>query len=566
MDEIESRKFEPEFLNVLNEVESTLILGASDGDGKGCTAYCESYNSACTTVVCKANTCTCNGPCDSDSCGCNTQTKAATCDNDALPCKNDCGTDCPTNCSTNCGVYSIPTTYYWWAGGSIKKYGYYLSTKDGHYPLNTARSRFITTAISASSQSYCAICSSLMSDPSNITRIRQTGITKFYISGTSSTIVGTTSSSQFTIGYVFIEASAATHMSERTAIRVYAESFSSQTYFNNSVWPVITSTTNSTPMYTYAYVPEKTFTIVVYSGTNTSNYQEVQGAYISINNLYDIFPQFTSGTSSQTKPVLRTGTEGIIVLCTSSTTSTTITGSAYRKGFNGGERVPFTATQATRTTVRLNQTASTADNETITVGNATGVIPEGLLHPNTALTTQNLTPRFIGNWSGSVEPFKSSFNVYEVLTFKNVKKIEPATVYFVNDPVLGKGDTLTYHATGITLTQSLQTYAQIPWNTANDLTIVTPAIQNTNSTTTAFVELWCSFNSNDYYLDTIEVLNSLTASTILHVSLFHLTGQVSTGDDDVTLYLKAKLVSNISIVQIIGGNYSYISRLHGNVS
>ena len=555
MDEIENRKFEPEFLNVLNEVESTLVLGASDGDGKGCTAYCETYNSACTKVDCKANTCTCygTGNCYSDSCGCDTPSKASTCYQDELPCLNDCGLD------------SSQTTYYWWAAGSINKYGYYLSTRDNFYPLDTARSRFITTAISASSPSYCAICSSLISNSSNITRIRQTGRTKFYTSGTASTIVGSTSSTHFTIGYVFVESSATTHMSEITPIKVYAQSFSSQTYFNNSVWPVITSTTATTPMYTYAYVPEKTFTINVYSGTTTSNYQEVQGAYVSINNLLEIFPQFSSGISP-TRPVLRTGTEGIMVLCTSSTTSTTITGSVYRKGFNGGESVPFTATQATRTTIRLNQSTSTADNETITVGNANEIIPEGLLHPNTAITSQNLTQTVIGNWSGSVEPFKSSLNLYEVLTFKNVKKIEPATVYFVNDPVLGKGNALTYHATGKTLTQSLQTYAQIPWNTAKDLTIVSPIIRNTNSSTEAFVELWCSFNSNDYYLDTINVLASLTASTILHVSLFHLTGQQPTSGEDVTLYLKAKLVSNVSSVQIIGGNYSYVSKLHGSVS
>lgn len=558
MDEIENKVFEPDFLNILDEQDSTLILGATDDTG-GCTAYCETYDPTCRAFKCDPNTCTCNGTCYSDAvCGtdtCGDPTKA-TCYKDVQPCTIDCGADCPTNCPSNCGQYTPSVTYYWWAAGRISKYGYYLTDKSEYYMLDSARSKFVN-GVSASSQYYSSICMTLTANSANVNRIKGTGKTNFYTSGTASTIVGTTADTDTIIGYVFVTSSATTHMSETSAIKVYAESTSSQTYFQNSMWPIITATTGSIPYKTNSYVPEKTFTISVRSGSTP-----VQGAFVGITNLIELFPQF--GYIDATKRLLRTGTEGLIRLCTSSTTSTTITGTASRKGLNGGNNVSFTATQNVATIAQLGQTPTSADNETITIRNAKEIIPEGLLHIANTNSELNITSSFLGGIDMSTSTFNGSYGIYEVLTFKRVSKIEPAALYFTNDPVLGKGTQTTYYATGKTLNSSLQTYAQLSWMTGDSLEIYTPIINNT-TTGTVHVVFWCTVDSVDYTLANLEINASSTGKTSTYVSWYHLTGQyIIGGGDSKTVYLKASLLENVSTVSVVAGNYVYVIRSSGN--
>ena len=361
MDELENKNFEPEFLNVLNESESTLILGTSSDEG--CTSYCDTYDPTCRAFKCNTNTCTCNGTCyndgcSSDSCSCDPKY----CETDGCSCympRGSCYEDFPTG-----------TTYYWWAGGVIDRFGYYLDSITDIYKIYSGRSKF-TSTISASSASYSAICKTITANSGNVSRIADYGSlgkVKFYTSGTGTTIVGSTSNEEV-IGYIFVNSSATTHMTGGDYIRVFARSTSSHTYFN-SMWSYITGSNYNYPSSTYAHRPEKRFTIDVYSGTHL-----VQGAKFNINNVATIFPQF--GTVA-IKQEIRTGTGGRVCLCTSSTTSTAITGTVSRKGLYGGQAKAFTASQNVITSVQLTGNTASTDAETVVVENANEINPEGV--------------------------------------------------------------------------------------------------------------------------------------------------------------------------------------------
>jgi hypothetical protein len=565
MDELENKNFEEEFFNVLGEQDSTLILGAADTGtcptySSGCTAYCQTFNADCPKDrTCRTNACECYGECFSFVCNCDT---GFVCDCDGGPCFNDCSAvycqkdTCKDACSCDSDIPT--TTYYWWAGGEIVKRGYYLDSEDESYLMPSARTKF-TSTISASSSTYAAICNTLTGITDNVNRIKQYGATKFYMSGTGTTIIGATGSVAQLIGYINCIASATTHMHNNGYIRVYALSTTSQTQFNN-LWSLVTGTSTAYPNSTIIKIPEKTFTIDVYSGTSL-----IQGANISINSAEAIFPQLGN---SQTRLQLRTGTGGRICLCTSSTTSNTITGTINRKGLYGGNAKAFTATAGTILTVQLTGNTATTDAETVVVLNAKSINPEGV---NVVFTQSqsglNLTKQILLNHNFSSTTLNgqdsTAYNNV-VLRFNNTKKIEPGLAYYLNDPFFGKVSNSSYLATGLTLSTSLQSFATISWDISSSLRVVLPQIQNTNGSSTATVLFWCTLNSTNYYLDSLNVSPGATGSTFVSISYEHLTGVMPVGSSIVTLTLKANLATSVSGVKLIAGSYSYAQTGGGN--
>lgn len=544
MEELENKNFEEEFLNVLEEPESTLILG-DDGGGipctsyySGCTSYCQIYDPTCPSN-CKKNTCQCDGTgsCYSNTCVCNN----GVCYGDTCSCNTP-------RCVCYNDTQPTGTTYYWWAAGRIKKYGYYLDVGLETYTLNTARSKF-TGEISASSAVNSGICKTITSNTTNVNNIKNTGNTNFYTSGVSNTTIGG-NGSNLIIGYVGVASSATTHMTGNTMVSVWARSTTSLTEFNRQ-WAIVTSTTELIPPQTICKIKEKTFTMDFVSGT-----QRIQGAYVSINNIATIFPQFIGSFSRES---LRTGTEGRIVLCTSSTTSTAITGTVSRRGFNGGAPKAFTAYAGQNDSIQLGNTQQNSDKETITTHKIKEIVPEGISHyiiDNQNLTKNILAEKYCSSTTfNGVEDNSAYYNT--VLRFSNTKKIEPSLQYFHNDPVFGKQANSQYMATGLTLSITKQNFATITWDIITTLKLVLPRLQNTNTNTAALVNIWCTVNSTEYWLGTYEVLPGETISETKTISYYSLTGANQGTSQSVTLTLKANLDASVSGVKVIGGTYTY---------
>lgn len=550
MEELENKNFEEEFLNVLDEPESTLILGASD-ETKGCTSYCAEYDPTCRAFKCNKNVCECDGVCYSDSCsfdqcagfGCACD---GTCDTDACGCNTPRGGTCYEDV---CTEFSQTDKYYWWAAGRIKKFGYYLQTYEDYYMLNSARSWF-TGIVSSNTHSNCAICRTLISATTNINNIKNTGTTVFYMSGLSNTVIGSTTSNAI-IGYAGVDSSATTHMTGNTNVAIYARSTSSQTYFN-SMWSVITATTGTSPQQTFCYVPEKTFTIDVVSGT-----QPIQGARIDIASATTIFPQILSGTAANIS--LRTGTEGRVCLCTSSTTATTIIGRVGRKGFSGNTSHPFTATQGTVDIVNLGTHQDRNDYETVTTINVFEINPEGVNYhyeSNLNLTISALNTNYISAYTFNGQDGINYINT--VLRFATTKKILPGLAYYINDPLFGKPTYSTYSVGNITLTTAETTFASFTWNTTTTIDIATPMVQNSNATQSATVYYVCMFDSYYCFLGQSVLAPSATDSKQFTVTYSSITGGgLPVLGTNKTLIFKAFLATTVSNVNLIGGTYIY---------
>lgn len=538
MEELENKNFEEEFLNVLDEPESTLILGASD-ETKGCTSYCSEYDSTCTGYKCIKNVCQCDGVCYSDSCGCDTP-RGGTCYEDL------------------CTSFIETDTYYWWAAGRIKKYGYYLQTYEDYYSLPSARSWF-TGMVSSDTHSNCAICRTLISGTTSINNIKQTGTTVFYMSGVSTTVIGSTSSNTI-IGYAGVNSSATTHMTGYSKVAIYARSTSSQTFFNN-MWQVITSITGTSPQQTNCYIPEKTFTIDVVSGA-----QPIQGAKVSITSASTIFPQILSGAAANI--TLRTGTEGRICLCTSSTTATSITGRVGRKGFSGDTSHPFTATQGTIQIVNLGTHQDRNDYETITAKDIFEINPEGVPYhyqDNLNLTMSALNANYFSAYTFNGQDVIIYINT--VLRFATTKKILPGLAYYINDPLFGKPTYSTYSVGNMTLTTAETTFASFTWNTKTSIKIATPIVQNSNATQSATVYYVCMFDSYYCFLGQSVLGPGATDSKQFTVTYSSITGNVLPGlGTNKTLIFKVFLATSVSNVRLIGGTYIYEMSSVGDLS
>ena len=530
MDELENKNFENEFLNILGEDESTLVFGT---DEKG------------------------SDTCETD--GCKAQCKADSCKEDCSLNTPVCGTDGCTPAKGDAKAGDTPgTTYYYWATGRWLKYGYYISASP--YTLRQAGAFFTSDSVSAANSTNTAILNAIKNNTLGLNNmyISNQYYGNFSTTGTSTSIIGTTGSTAAIIGYIKMKLSAITHTTSNTvSIPVYARSYSA----NNNTFTANynTSKTGSPGGNTQIKLQEKTFKIYTkYGGT------PLQGSEINITNLKTNFPQYSGGGSSPSlKDVLRTGTDGFICLCTSSMTATTITGTVRRKGFNGYQSQAITATANTTTNITLSAPQN-SDKETIVFDNIRKINPSlALDYSYSYLNYTHNVGTLYSTLTGEV-PTASHTGV--VLTFDKVYQLHPGYRYYVNDPVIGKGEAQTYTATQRTLTTAAQGFGSIQIYGHHVTSLVIPTCSGSSQlgTTIATVEILASVAINGTtYTKTVHsftVLQNMSTTQDVNFGVGTIAENLSSiGSNLYTISLSARVTTSAasSKVLLVGGIYSY---------
>ena len=510
MDELENKNFENEFLNILEEPESTLVFGTDEKGSDGC---------------------------DTDG-GCKAQCKSDACTKDCSSNTPVCGTDGCTPAKGDSKSGDDPgAIYYYWATGRWLKYGYYVSGNP--YTLLKAGAYFTNNGVSAANSTTSAILISIKNNTLGLNNMYISNKTygNFSTTGTNTTIIGTTATTPALIGYIKMRLSANTHTTSATiSVPVYAKSYSA----NNSVFTSQYNQSKTTSVITGASIslPEKTFTIYTkYANT------PIAGSEISITNVTTIFPQYFGYDQ---KFALRTGNDGFICLCTSSTTSNTITGTIKRKGFNGYVSQSFTATAFSPTTVTLG-TPQNSDKETIIFGKVQRI------HPSLATYASD---KFL-NWTHNIGTGHTSItgevptasNANAVLTFDKVYQLRPGYSYYVNDPIMGKGERQTYVATQRVLTTTAQQFGtiQIYGNHVTSLTLPP-----------------CSGSSSLSSEATDEIIGSVTTGGTTHTGVVgtYAVSANQTTDSEVVYFGVSRFFDSYTIL----ANYLYTITLSARVT
>ena len=537
MDELENKNFENEFLNILEEPESTLVFGTDENS----TDECESD-------ACKEQ-CTSDGVCKADACT-----------NDCSLDTPVCGTDGCTPAKDDAKAGDTPgTTYYYWATGRWLKYGYYISASP--YTLTQAGGFFTSDSVSAANSTNTSILNAIKNNTLGLNNmyISNQRYGNFSTTGTSTSIIGTTGSTPAIIGYIKMKLSAITHTTSSTvSIPVYARSYSAN---NNTFTSHYNTSKTGSPGGT-TKDKEKTFKIYTkYSGT------PVQGSEFIIANLSENFPQYSANgsyDSSSTKHVLRSGTDGFICLCTSSMTATTITGTVKRKGFNGYQSQSFTATANTTTNITL-ATPQNSDKETI-VFNKINRINPSLTATDSQHHNLNYTHKVGTSYSTLTGEVPTAQHTGVVLTFDKVYQLLPGYRYYINDPVIGKGELYIYTATQITLTTTAQGFGsiQIYGNHVTSLVIPTCSGSSQLGTTVATVEILGSvtINGTTYtkVVHSFTVLQNMSTTEEANFGVVTIAENLSELENNLyAISLSARVTTSAasSKVLLIDGTYSY---------
>lgn len=531
MDELENKNFENEFLNILEEPESTLVFGEGEKGSDDCT---------------------------SDG-GCKAQCKTDACTTDCTSDTPVCGTDGCTPAKGDSKSGDDPgMIYYYWATGRWLKYGYYISGSP--YTLNQAGGFFTSDSVSAANTTNTSILNAIKNNTLGLNNmyISNQYYGNFSTTGTSTSIIGTTGSTPAIIGYIKMKLSAITHTTSSTvSIPIYARSYSANNNTFTSYYN--TSKTGSPGGTTQIRLQEKTFTIYTkYGGT------PVQGSEFTIANLHENFPQYSAGNSqSITKHVLRSGTEGFICLCTSSMTATTITGTVKRKGFNGYQSQSFTATANTITNITL-ATPQNSDKETIVFGKIKSINPS--LLTDAQYYNLNYTHKVGTLYSTLTGEVPTAQHTGVVLTFDKVYQLHPGYRYYVNDPVIGKGELEIYTATQRTLTTTAQGFGSIQIYGNHVTTLVIPTCSGSSQlgATVATVEILGSvtIGGTTYtkVVHSFTVLQNMSTTEEANFGVATITEDLTVLANNLhTISLSARVTTSAasSKVLLVGGTYSY---------
>lgn len=477
MEELDKNIQENEFLNILGEQESTLangiILGASDSSSSGSTKGSDT--------------------CDSDG----------SCKNEGCKDQGSCTTDgiCTSQGST--------ANYYFVAGANVMTYGYYKNnpSNSDYYSISTCK--FVYASTSGMSTILTAAAYSHRNDSCyNLTQHSR----NIWFSGASA-VNPLGASTTGTMGlYVTMYASSLTHAYQSFIVPFKVYSFPSS---NSGQFTTIANSmaSNSTiyPQNFTANTLEKIFDITV-SYVSGSAPVTIQGADVSISQSSS-FPQLTSGIR------VKTGTDGKVVLATSSFTGTTINGYINRKGFNGNNNYAFNAgmNQSTIVTLPVNnveaekQIVSTSD----IYNNINDYIIDNLPNHIASMAFQNWTVKQLNNQSMSVVTRPGvSLSDTNVLRYSDIIKITPGAANIYNDVVLGKPSSLSYNLRStITLNTSYQLVASFTatttrWYTDYTYNFMFPTIQYSSISTDSSIPILIK-----YEIDSVQPSAGLTTGT-----------------------------------------------------
>ena len=509
---------ENEFLNILNEPESTLpkdiILGAG-----------------CKKEECPSNSCSSQG------------TKGTTGDT---------------------GDNTGQTTYYYALQIKACKFGYYMPSQlpNGAYQLTSTNPvGFWFNSVSGANSTVRSILTNGYSTNTGYS-ITTAATCTFAASGTTNVAFGNTATTTV-VGYVFLSASATNkRFSNTTAypLAVYARFWTNSQYsdFVTAYTRIATGQTTLGAAQEY-YMKEKTFSIYT-----KYNNLPVQGSIVTITNVGTYFPQY----ASQTGYKILTGYDGGVILSTSSVTGTTISGFVDRIGFNNNTHVNFTATADTVCNVNLSHTSNLEKYELplydmvktnilldplVDIYYAGGVIQD--IGPS-------LTPKMLNSHGFSAET-SPAINQLQFIRAYDLIRTKPALSYNTNDPVLGKFAEKSYTVSSdITITTALTQFATFAWDMANVYQFNYPTITKTGTTSTVEVQFYATTVVNgitysNVLLKTV-ACNQATMSVSQIIGFETLTSQHGNGaSGSMSVRLYVKKTTNVGTLKLKSGTYNY---------
>lgn len=553
---------ENEFLNILNEPESTLpddiIFGASDSCTEKDTSCPSNCDDGCSTA---ADSSPCDDACTADSGG--------ICKADDTGCTSQ-GTRGSTG---DTGNETAQTTYYYALQIKAVKKGYYIPSQlpSGTYQLTATNPvGFWFNSVSGANDTVRSILTNGYTTNTGYS-ITTAATCVFAASGTTNVAFISTSTTQIA-GYVFLSASATNKKFSNTIsypLAVYAKLWpnSQSASFFTAYDRIATGQTTLGYSQDY-YMKEKTFSIY----TKYNNIP-VQGSIVTISNVDTYFPQYAPYPGYK----ILTGYDGGVILSTSSVTGTTITGFVDRIGFNGNSHVTFTATADTICTVNLSHTnvseryelplyemVKTNDllDPLVDIYYDGGVIQE--IGPS-------LTPKMLNSNGFSAET-SPAINQLQFIRAYDLIRTKPALSYITNDPVLGKYSELSYTISNdITITTELTQVATFAWDVANVYLFNYPTITRTGTTSTVQVEFYATTTVNSITYSNVLIKtvtcnqDAISVSQTLNFDI--LTSQHGTGaSGSMSIILYVKKTTNVGTLKLKSGtyNYSYTSGGDGN--
>lgn len=497
MSEIELKNFENEFLNVLEEPESTLVLGestsecedfCSEGDvckincpKNECSKVCDEHSPCytncgsdagcgekdvcsvnCGKNDCKFGDCTEHSSCITNVCevdgictedGCVKEDCPKDCGIDSPGCIADCVSDggcspedcdahgCTSDCQGDCPTHNPCPSYC----------GSHCGTHCSDYHTTYyywAVGRFLKKGFYMSGSYYDITGAGgwFTSDAVSAANSTYTNILNAIKNGSLNSMVNSNTYGYMSTTGTTTDTIIGTTGSTPAVIGYIKMRLSAATHTTSSTVsiPVVARSYTSQSSMASGYAAAKTgssggqtqIPLQEKTFTITVAYggkNAISGAEIIIDNGGTVFPQYPY--CSNYSYALRTGRNGGVCMCTSSITTNTITGAVRRKGFNGYNGQAFTATAFSQLDITLGA-PQTTDYETITLSGARDKINPGQVVPS-GYENVNLTKTISYNVLNT-QPIPAPSNTDVVLRFPDVFSFEPSTEDYVDDPVLGK--------------------------------------------------------------------------------------------------------------------------------